>query len=426
MNLPKPGQAESGNRRSFDLLATVVELSGYFRIIFQYAWEILVFCGVLLRFYGLSTRREIWLDESMLLKNVSGISPWLLYGPLESEQVVPPGYLMMLRAIHALAGNDIVALRLPSLLAATLAFVIFAFVVRSYCARPVAIMATALLALNADALYFAQEMKPYAFDQLFSVMILAAIAFHVKHSHFYFRPVFGGFLLVLMPWFSIAAVFPVATFLLILIVQEMKSGKISKNIICAGMVWLISFLATWMIEKSQVVAESNLWTFWNFAFIKPFAPADTLCLLADNLINPLHLITPLPFAALMFVWLLATVLILLAGIFQCKNQNPHWIAFGLLTTFMTIIVSALRFYPFHGRTIFFLVPIVLIVFSEGLLFMSRYAGRWRYLLFGMLLFTPLAGSIWTRPFDYHRLIRYDGDLDKDYFLLEFGAMKPQR
>jgi len=420
--------AQAGNqrRKSFDILATVVELSGFFRIVFQYTWEILVFSGVLLRLYGLSTRREIWLDESMLLKNVSGISPWNLWGPLESEQVVPPGFLMMLRAIHALAGNDILALRLPSFLAATLAFVIFAFLVRCYCTRPVAIMATALLALNADALYFAQEMKPYAFDQLFTVMILAAIAFHGKHFHFYFRPVVAGFLLVLMPWFSIAAVFPVVAFLLILLVQEMKSGSISKNFIFFSLAWAISFLATWLIEKSQVVAQSNLWTFWNFAFIKLFAPADSLCLLADNLINPMHLITPLPFAAVMFIWLVVVVLILLTGIFQCKKEKYQWVAFGLLTVTLIIIVSALRFYPFHGRTIFFLMPIVLIVFSEGLLVLGRYAGRWRYLLFGILLFTPLAGSLWIRPFEYHRMIRYDGDLDNDYFLLEYGAMKSLR
>jgi len=420
--------AQEGNqrRKSFDILATVVELSGFFRIVFQYTWEILVFSGVLLRLYGLSTRREIWLDESMLLKNVSGISPWNLWGPLESEQVVPPGFLMMLRAIHALAGNDILALRLPSFLAATLAFVIFAFLVRSYCTRPVAIMATALLALNADALYFAQEMKPYAFDQLFTVMILAAIAFHGKHFHFYFRPVVAGFLLVLMPWFSIAAVFPVVAFLLILLVQEMKSGSISKNFIFFSLAWAISFLATWLIEKSQVVAQSNLWTFWNFAFIKLFAPADSLCLMADNLINPMHLITPLPFAALMFIWLVVVVLILLTGIFQCKKEKYQWVAFGILTVTLIIIVSALRFYPFHGRTIFFLMPIVLIVFSEGLLVLGRYAGRWRYLLFGILLFTPLAGSLWIRPFEYHRMIRYDGDLDNDYFLLEYGAMKSLR
>lgn len=420
--------AQEGNqrRKSFDILATVVELSGFFRIVFQYTWEILVFSGVLLRLYGLSTRREIWLDESMLLKNVSGISPWNLWGPLESEQVVPPGFLMMLRAIHALAGNDILALRLPSFLAATGAFVIFAFLVRSYCTRPVAIMATALLALNADALYFAQEMKPYAFDQLFTVMILAAIAFHGKYFHFYFRPVVAGFLLVLMPWFSIAAVFPVVAFLLILLVQEMKSGSISKKFIFFSLAWAISFLTTWLIEKSQVVAQSNLWTFWNFAFIKLFAPADSLCLMADNLINPMHLITPLPFAAVMFIWLFVVVLILLTGIFQCKKEKYQWVAFGLLTVTLIIIVSALRFYPFHGRTIFFLMPIVLVVFSEGLIVLGRYAGRWRYLLFGMLLFTPLAGSLWISPFEYHRMIRYDGDLDNDYFLLEYGAMKSLR
>lgn len=420
--------AQEGNqrRKSFDILATVVELSGFFRIVFQYTWEILVFSGVLLRLYGLSTRREIWLDESMLLKNVSGISPWNLWGPLESEQVVPPGFLMMLRAIHALAGNDILALRLPSFLAATGAFVIFAFLVRSYCTRPVAIMATALLALNADALYFAQEMKPYAFDQLFTVMILAAIAFHGKYFHFYFRPVVAGFLLVLMPWFSIAAVFPVVAFLLILLVQEMKSGSISKKFIFFSLAWAISFLTTWLIEKSQVVAQSNLWTFWNFAFIKLFEPADSLCLMADNLINPMHLITPLPFAAVMFIWLFVVVLILLTGIFQCKKEKYQWVAFGLLTVTLIIIVSALRFYPFHGRTIFFLMPIVLVVFSEGLIVLGRYAGRWRYLLFGMLLFTPLAGSLWISPFEYHRMIRYDGDLDKDYFLLEYGAMKSLR
>ncbi|MFM7318618.1 MAG: hypothetical protein ACKO5E_16865 [bacterium] len=420
----QPGRNESGQRHHFDLLATCVELAGYFRFIRQYAWEIMVFSGVVLRLYGLSTRREIWLDESMLLKNVSGISPWKFMGPLESEQVVPPGYLMMLRIIQRLAGDDIFALRLPSFLAATLAFVVFAWFVKKRFSGPVALMATALFACNADALYFAQEMKPYAFDILFTVVVLVVLEFHLNLSILQARHAGFLVLILLMPWFSIASVFPVSALFLCLAIRELKGGGITKNTIFAAGLWAISFLATWLIEKNQVVAGSNLWVFWNFAFFKPLAPLETICLMADNLINPMHLISPLPFALFMFLWLFSISVILLVGIMHGKKEFQSLIAFGGWALLMTIIVSSVRIYPFHGRTLFFFLPVVLIVFTNGLAQAGQLFGRWQYLLMAILLFTPMAGSVWIRPFDYHRLIRYDGDLDNDYFLLNYGAMKP--
>ena len=99
------------------------------------------------------------------------------------------------------------------------------------------------------------------------------------------------------------------------------------------------------------------------------------------------------------------------------------ILFRMANILAIVIASTLRLYPFHGRTILFLLPFIVIIFAMGLNQYANYIGRWRFLFITICLFTPVSGMYLNDPFSYHRIIRFDGDLDHDYFLLNYGVLK---
>jgi 4-amino-4-deoxy-L-arabinose transferase-like glycosyltransferase len=425
-NDPQDNGRLNSNRRSFDLIATCHELKFVVEKLNFYSIEIVITLGILLRLYGLLSCREFWLDESMLLKNVRGVSPFKLFGTLTLEQVVPPGYLMMLRIINSLTGNHTIAMRLPSFLAATGAFLFFANFVKIKFSKQVALTALVLFAFNTDAVYYAQEMKPYAFDLLFSVILIMLLEKiqnqSVSNMNFCLRTRLLT-TLAIMPWFSIPSVFMITAFFAILFMEKVKEPRIHRNIILIWSIWLISFLITWLIEKNQVAENSNLWVFWSFSFFSFMQPFNSACLMADNLINPMHLLTPLPFHGIMLVWISFISCILISGI-NSQIKSIRWLFFfGMTNILVVVIASTLRLYPFHGRTILFLLPLVLIVFAMGLNHYANYFGRWRFVFLTIILFTPVTGSYWIDPFAYHRVILFDGDLDHDYFLLKYGFLR---
>gem|GEM_PF-3547401 len=419
-------------RKHFDPQAWVEDWHFLRRLLHANAWPIVIATGVILRIFGIFRGRSFWLDESMLYQNLIDAPVFRVFGPLKQEQVVPPGFLMLLRAIHAGFGPAVIPLRFPAFLAGTTAFVLFALWARKSLPRPVGRVAAWLMAVNADALYYCQEMKPYAFDLLCAVVLIIQLDRRIRMTALSasahveclsaWRWRTAGFLFVI-PWFSIAAFFPSAAFLTIVFFVDRKDRpNSSKNLLMAA-AWGISFLAAWTIEKSQVVEGSVLWNFWDYAFLKPHRPIDTLCVLADNLINPLHLMTGFSSPWLMFPWAITLVAVLGFGVRKSMALSPWLAGFGSLATGLVAMASLARAYPFHGRTILVLLPFGLTFFAFGIAMLPIRSIRRRNFVLILALITPSASALHIRPFSNNRLISFDGDLEHDHFTRQYGVVK---
>ncbi|MBI1323451.1 hypothetical protein GC170_09730 [bacterium] len=396
------------------------------------AWPIIISTGVALRVFGYFCARWFWLDESMLLSNVRDAPVFRIVGPLKQEQVVPPGFLLSLRAIHSIFGMGVLPLRFPALIAGTAAFVLFVLWARRFLPFQVAWISSWLMALNADALYYCQEMKPYAFDLLATVVVLILLAQDTReNSQGSVRPrgpaardrwLRLAFLLTI-PWFSIASVFPLSAYFLTLMLKNRGDKAVLKSKLPFALGWTVSFLAAWGVEKSQVVEGSVLWNFWDFAFLKPLRPLDTLCVLADNLINPLHFATSYDWPWLMFPWIAALSLLLILGLRHMLHEARWLTIFSVAATSLVALASFARFYPFHGRTIVFLLPCVLPVFAYGLARLPIRSARTRKVILVFALVTPTLSAAHIRPFSDSRLISFDGDLEYDHFSPRYGVVK---
>lgn len=423
-------QSSKAVRRHFNTSSWLNDLSLAKRFMINYHWQILLATGLLVRIAGFLMARDFWFDEIMLFENIGSqrdeTELWSVWSQLRSEQVVPPGYLILLRLIHEFFGASVLALRFPTLIAGCLAFLLFGILVKQMMKPQAALLATALFAFNTDLVYYTQEMKPYAFDYLITVLLLRL---HFQNSVAPDSAKLGKLWLlvfILIPWFSIAAVFPVSAFWVVHAGQSLrKSITIPKRHFLIFLCWSLSFVISYVIERKQVVPDSVLWKFWDFAFLKLNRPVYSLALLLDNLINPLHFLTArFNSTLLMTSWGLIVTFVMIIGFCKIWKLSLPFTWFLLSTLMFMCVASLVRLYPFHGRTIVLIVPIMIIAFAEGFVYINeRVQIPTIKLCMFMLVITPISSFLVNSPFYETRQVYYDGDLEVDYFTHKFGMMR---
>ena len=69
-------------------------------------WQILMAAGILIRTLGYAMSRAFWLDESSLYGNVFDQPAFDVMTQLKHEQVVPPGFLIVLRFTYQIFGQN--------------------------------------------------------------------------------------------------------------------------------------------------------------------------------------------------------------------------------------------------------------------------------------------------------------------------------
>lgn len=106
-------------------------------------------------------RQSLWYDEAFSVAVARADWP-IFWAALLSDGVHPPGYYLLLRVCVALFGDGEFALRLPSVLAGTLAVPLMVQLGRVLGGRRWGLAAGALLALNPFALWYAQEARMYS------------------------------------------------------------------------------------------------------------------------------------------------------------------------------------------------------------------------------------------------------------------------
>jgi hypothetical protein len=134
----------------------------------------LVLAGLALRAYHYARDPAVWHDEAALLVNVLDRSFAELLGPLRWAEAGPPLFLWLERAAFLTLGDSTHALRLPPFLASCASLIVFAWTARRLLPAAGAFWAVLLFAASDRLLWHTCEAKPYAFDVLLAVLLLAA------------------------------------------------------------------------------------------------------------------------------------------------------------------------------------------------------------------------------------------------------------
>lgn len=336
----------------------------------------LVFAGLVLRLRQYLVNRSLWLDEAMLADNIvsrsfGGLAQWLDY-----DQQAPIGFLWSQKIAVLIFGNNEYALRLLPFLAGCAALV-FMYMLTRRLPSLSGNTALALFTVSNTLVYYTSEAKQYIVDVALALGLLI-LFLHLDDRGW--RPrghILLGVVGALALWFSHPVIFTLASLGLLLLVKTARQKSLPAFgwTLLTGGLWIASFAAFYVLFLRRSVTANVLLDYWGDAFLPlSLRAGNWLAAAFDNFSI---------FAAGLETPLLLNVVLFLAGLIFLARRDGRLAAALCLPALLVLAASAVHAYPFAGRMLLFLTPMIFLLLGEGLSAL------------GLLFRTKPAASFWT-------------------------------
>ena len=321
----------------------------------------LVFLGIFFRVLQYAANRSLWFDESLLALNISNRSLIGLTQPLDYNQGAPIGFLIIEKVIIQLIGNKDYILRLFPLIAGVTGVILMWKVANNYVGSFGTLIVLGLFAVSGQLIYFSSELKQYSSDVMISLMFLW-IAYYCLEtstkSRMYF--VLLGALGMLGIWISHPSLFIMLGISLCFMIDILISRDWKKFIwfIPIMVLWAISLSIDYIISLRFLSSNMILENYWQNYFMPmpPWVDINWFSTAWKGLLED-----PVGLSQVAI-----GTLVLLVGIISAFIKRWQ-LALVLIVPFpVLLIVSGLKKYPFGGRLLLFIIPIVFILIAEGI------------------------------------------------------------
>jgi hypothetical protein len=372
---------------------------------------ILVMLGVALRVWAWAGNPALSLDEILLSRNILGLtSRELVTQPLKLDQVAPRGFLLVEKAaVDVLGGNEL-ALRLFPFLCGVAGVFLFRRLAERTLDGLAVPFALALFAIGVPFIKYGAEVKQYSVDVTATVLLLV-LALGLRTPNVSTRRLVligaAGFVII---WFSQASVLVmggigVALALQWLLTRDRPTGRALLITIplwaAASAVAIIAGLRSMTPTTREFMDD-----FWRGGFV-PFPLGlstvrwfwnQTLSLFTD--VTLLHYRWPVVFTVAMVLGFVAV---------WRSRRDVALLLFGPLVA--AIAAALAHQYPFRGRLMLYLVPIVLLAIAAGTELVRRSVSRLHPALGGAamaaLLVAPAIAIVDPLPpyeLEHHRAV----------------------
>jgi len=353
----------------------------------SFTW-LVVALGVLLRVVEYAGYRDLYMDEQSLLHNLTGLAVFDFHTTLREEQLAPPGFLVVERLLVRLRLDPVWAARFFPLLCGVSAVFLMRLVARRFLSRPAVPIAVGLFALADWLIYYSAEIKQYSTDVVLTLAALLLAARLETAPPSEEKPASGpadanavhGKLLSLAffgtvgVWFSHALAFVLggAGTYVMAAAAIRRDWKSARRALLVSMVWAASFAACFTVSHAILTKGQFIWIWWDFAFL-PLPPRSAADLervfwqIVNVFDSPAGVLTPIGVqpSALLALGLFLT------GALVLGRRWPGGLYLVVSPLLFALAASALRQYPFHGRLLLFLVPMVHLLVAQGAVSLAR-------------------------------------------------------
>jgi uncharacterized membrane protein len=328
--------------------------------------------GVIIRILRLLDGRSLWLDETMLADNFMKYSYRALIGPLDSLQSAPLLYLWIERALTEAFGFSEQLVRLPACIASICCLPLLYGLLRRWLSYWPVLFGMALFAVLPSAVYYSAEVKQYAFDLFFALLLITQACGILEHPRRLRLAAFCG-TGALAIWASTTAVFVEAGVGSVLICRAIFDRRRKDALLLTGVcaIWLACFAVDYELILSRQIADGGFQRVWAKAFL-PLLPRsmEDVGILAYHFFHffsspfftwhevPHRLILPSSSALVCFGFCV--------GCCRLYRRNTAAVYLLLMPVAVAVVVSALRLYPFRERFLLFLVPSILVLLCAGI------------------------------------------------------------
>jgi hypothetical protein len=357
------------------------------------------------------------MDERALLRNLVDLPVFDFHTVLSEYQLAAPGFLVVERLMVRLPIADVAAARLVPLLCGIVSMFLMRSVARAFLMRRAVPIAVGLFALNDWLLYYSSEIKQYTSDVLLTLiaLLLIAVPTGMSRRSQIALVAFG----TIGVWFSHPLALVLAGIGTYVMVQALLRQERKRFLggLAASALWATSFAICYFISHRMLDKGRFIWDWWDFAFL-PLPPRSIVEFervfwqFVNIFNNPAWILTPLGVLASAYI---ALGLFSLGTLVLALKWRGG--AYLLLSPLMfTMIASGLHQYPFHGRLLLFLVPVIHLLVAEGAAALTHRGGVVFSVALGLfLLFQPANEIFWHRAIATRNRGAYDshGDLAPD-------------
>ncbi len=339
--------------------------TNHYERLFQILVVLIIMAGITLRAAKYVPNWSMRGDELAVIFNLLSRSTFeLVTKPLDYEQAAPFGFLLLTKALMVLLGQSEYVLRAISFLAGCASLTLLYKLLMRVTGRHGTIFALVAFAFAYYPIYYSAELKQYSSDILITILIVLFFLNHISREangrDFWQLGIIGILALCL----SHPAIFVLIGAGFTLFVHYFIHNKQKLFWISfLGIAWAGLFLAIYLILLRHQTTSEYLTTFWrNLNSFMPVPPWK----------NPLwffqatrHLFTTLCGLPPTGIFILAPIYLYGQWRFF-KEKQWQWIGITIIPIGINMFVSGFEKFPFHGRLIIYLLPLVYIVFAKGI------------------------------------------------------------
>lgn len=370
--------------------------------LFQIAIVALIAFGIVLRaskYLPAFALRGDELAVTLNLINRSAIE--LMTKPLDSDQAAPFGFVLVIKALITIFGRSEYVLRLTAFAAGCISLILMQNLLAKTVRRYGNIFAMIAFAFGYYLIFYSAELKPYSTDVLVCLILLLYFQRHLSRETTLKDFIGFAALGALSLCFSYPAIFILAAIGITLFIHYWRDRQRLLWITLTGAVWAATFLALYFLLLRHQIDSPYLVTFWdNLLSFMPMPPWRDISWFPKALMGLFYIVAGLspPLILIVSIYFLG----LWGGY---KEKKWQWVLMLVIPLGLNIVLSGFRSYPFHGRLILYLVPLVLIALGKGIDFLTqiirnRVLTNIVYVLLIVLLLNPAVST--TKSFLFTR------------------------
>lgn len=326
----------------------------------------LVLLGIGLRAVPLFGDRNLWIDEAMLALNLVNRSAAELLKPLDWNQGAPAGFLLATKLSVEAFGPTAFGLRFVPFLTAALGVIAFAWVAAKVLPRGVATFAVLLFAVSPFLISYAVECKQYSSDAAIAVGLFAVSVGLLQGKGGAARWAGLSVAGAVAVWFSHPSVFVLGGIGTALLLHAFVEGEYARLKAAAATVgcWLASFGVFYLLFLRELGANQFLLDYWAGHFL-PLPPKELgdLTWLFDHYFAPFAYPGGLGGTEIKTGGIAAVLFAV--GVWGFGKERWPLAVAVLFPAVLALLASGVHKYPFSGRLLLFLVPLMILGVARG-------------------------------------------------------------
>jgi dolichyl-phosphate-mannose-protein mannosyltransferase len=328
----------------------------------DWLWKLIIFLGVILRLRLYLENYSFNVDEASIALNIIHRTIYDFTQPLDYNQGAPFGFLVVEKASAFLLGNRDFILRLFPFLAGIFSVYLVYRIANDYFGAS-GLFAVFLFAIAGSLVFYPSILKQYSSDVMIALLLHYLTLRCLSRNATNRDMVTFAAVSSMSIWFSHPAVFVLAGIGLTLgiVTIDRRDPNLLVRIIVLGCLWAVSFGSEYYFSLRLLFGNTYLVSYWHNDFM-PVRPWDHLKWFLGTYKSWLVMIDPsLTNHYLIRVWSL--ILIMGTGFLIVRNRILASLTFSPFL--ITSIAAFLQKYPLRDRLVLYLIPFLLLIFSEG-------------------------------------------------------------